>query len=429
MKHPTHLMLALALWSATTAAASPPCGPQDPATAFVPDLCAVELPCTDVAATAAFYRDALAWNVVRDTAPAHCVLQQTTTRQGALQLLLRQTQRDAAPAGTPWLSLNVEVADLKAAVAAAIAHGGSCARTEPQPFALGNSVEVRDPAGNAVHLLTLADRPLAAGAASRLFNVGWHVADLAATERFWTGFGLQVFARDFLPDTLPMQRHGAAALVFHRGGGRQPLAASARRPVLYFAVAALTAAEPQLAAAGMQPSAPFPTPTPLGRALRLRDPDGLGIAVVERGAARLCFERLLAALPGTWHASSTAGWASRTRFARKARDSVLVEDDPQGDAADAMLSCITMDGDRLLLTHYCHAGNQPRLVADLATATATSITFRFLDGGNLASRDVGHMDEMQLVIDGPDRLRTQWQWYQDGVQRPMEAIVYEREKS
>lgn len=148
--------------------------------------------------------------------------------------------------------------------------------------------------------------------------------------------------------------------------------------------------------------------------------------MVERGAARLWYERLLAVLPGTWHAKSTKGWESETRFHCMAADSVLVEDDPQGDPADAMLSCITMDGDRLLLTHYCHAGNQPRLVADLASATATAITFRFLDGGNLASRDVGHMDEMRLVIDGPDRVCEQWQWYQDGVQRPMEEIVLRR---
>lgn len=387
--------------------------------AFVPDLCAVELPCSDVAATAAFYREALACTLLRDTAPAHCVLQ-----LGPLQLLLRQTAPSAATLAMPWLSLNVEVADLATAVAAATAHGGSCLQPEPQPFALGSSVEVRDPAGNAVHLLTRRQRALADGAAPRLFNVGWHVADLAVSERFWTAFGEQVFSRDFLPDTLPMQRHGAAALVFHRVGVQAPLAAA--RPALYFAVPSLGAVQPALASALGR--LPLPTATPLGRGLRLRDPDGLGVVVVERGAARLWFERMLTTLPGTWQAKSTKGWESQTRFLRMALDSVLVEDDPQNDPANAMLSCITMDGDRLLLTHYCHAGNQPRLVADLATATETTITFRFLDGGNLASRDVGHMDEMQLVVDGPDRLRTRWQWYQDGASRPLEEIAYQRRR-
>jgi predicted enzyme related to lactoylglutathione lyase len=390
--------------------------------AFTPELFAVELPCDDVAATARFYQQALGCRVERDTAPASAVL-----LAGTLRLLLVSTANAAATAAMPFLSLNVRVADLTAATAAVRAAGGTVADATPKAFALGQMVAAADPAGNAVHLLQVTDQPLAAGAPPALFNVSWHAADFAATEAFVAGFGLAVFSRDFLPATLPLQRAGAAPLVFHSGFGQQALGKTTRRPAYCFAVPSLAAAATALAARDVRPLGEA-TATPLGRALRFAGPDGLGLRVVERGAARLWYERLLAVLPGTWSASSTKGWSATIRFTRMAADSVIVEDDPQGDAANAMLTCIAMDGERILLTHYCHAGNAPRLAAQPATASGDALVFAFVDGGNLSSRNAGHMDELTLAIDSDDRFTGQWQWYQDGKQRPMEVITYVRAK-
>ena len=85
-----------------------------------------------------------------------------------------------------------------------------------------------------------------------------------------------------------------------------------------------------------------------------------------------------------------------------------------------------MDGDRLLLTHYCEAGNQPRLVASSIEDGARTVTFTFLDATNLPSRDHGHMDKAILRFLDDDHFSSRWTWYQDGEETWMEEIVYER---
>ena len=45
-----------------------------------------------------------------------------------------------------------------------------------------------------------------------------------------------------------------------------------------------------------------------------------------------------------------------------------------------------------------------------------------MDGANLASRDVGHMDAMVMRIEGPDRFTSRWTWHADGVSQWTEEI-------
>ena len=53
-----------------------------------------------------------------------------------------------------------------------------------------------------------------------------------------------------------------------------------------------------------------------------------------------------------------------------------------GEGHEDMISMFHMDGDRLIMTHYCGAGNQPRM--KVASADAKSVSFEFFDGTNIA---------------------------------------------
>ena len=55
-----------------------------------------------------------------------------------------------------------------------------------------------------------------------------------------------------------------------------------------------------------------------------------------------------------------------------------------------------LDGERLLLTHYCVSKTQPRLQATTFENDGRKVSFTFLDGGNLPTRDKGHMDKVVL---------------------------------
>jgi hypothetical protein len=91
-----------------------------------------------------------------------------------------------------------------------------------------------------------------------------------------------------------------------------------------------------------------------------------------------------------------------------------------------MVSMVHLDGERLLLTHYCVARNQPRLVASEFSDDGRTILFTFLDGTGMSSRDQGHMDKARFRFTGDDQYTTQWTWYQNGAERWLETIEKER---
>lgn len=84
------------------------------------------------------------------------------------------------------------------------------------------------------------------------------------------------------------------------------------------------------------------------------------------------------------------------------------------DAPHEMLTMYHLDGDALLLTHYCAAGNQPRMRLNPKASSPDVLVFSFLDATNLKSpRDV-HMHDLTLTIVSADEIRAEWTTYVDG---------------
>jgi hypothetical protein len=68
-----------------------------------------------------------------------------------------------------------------------------------------------------------------------------------------------------------------------------------------------------------------------------------------------------------------------------------------------------VDGDRLFLTHFCDAGNQPRMVATISPDGKT-ITFNFLDATNLLSSQPGHMQRAVFNFIDADHHTELWEF-------------------
>ncbi|NOT29220.1 MAG: hypothetical protein HOP15_02095 [Planctomycetes bacterium] len=153
-------------------------------------------------------------------------------------------------------------------------------------------------------------------------------------------------------------------------------------------------------------------------------PSALRVELVERSPGQLAFEQLCA-LAGSWEGRSSAGWTSRCELEVIARGSALLErTNFEAHPGETMLTLFHKDGSELVLTHYCVAGNQPRLVASEIGADTLRFTFR--DATNLAARDQGHMDEALLRLEGSDAFSAQWSFYQAGQTSWMEEIRYRR---
>lgn len=146
--------------------------------------------------------------------------------------------------------------------------------------------------------------------------------------------------------------------------------------------------------------------------------------------ARAAFA-LLKQLAGEWEARSTQQWEGVHTMEVIAGGSAILSSSkigPHPGAGESMATLFHMDGDRLMVTHYCMAGNQPRLVATSVSADGRTIEFAFLDGTNMTSRDSGHMDRAIFTVESTDRYRSRWTFYQKGEERWMEDIVSTRRR-
>ena len=112
-------------------------------------------------------------------------------------------------------------------------------------------------------------------------------------------------------------------------------------------------------------------------------------------------------LAGTWEGKSTKGWDNEMSARVIAKESVVVMSDFDSHPGEAMLTTVHLDGKDLLLTHYCIAGNQPRMVASKISEDGREITFQFRDATNLPSRDHGHMDKAVAELETASRVPTE----------------------
>ena len=85
----------------------------------------------------------------------------------------------------------------------------------------------------------------------------------------------------------------------------------------------------------------------------------------------------------------------------------LMETISSADGPD-MVTMYTPDGGRLLMTHYCSEGNQPRLRAEAAGAEPKTISFGFVDASNLPTPETGHMHHLDVVFKDPDHFAQRW---------------------
>ncbi len=87
-------------------------------------------------------------------------------------------------------------------------------------------------------------------------------------------------------------------------------------------------------------------------------------------------------MEGKWAGKNSQGEALEATFRMTAGGSALMSEihghDPKNNGPENMITMFHMDGDRLLMTHYCGAGNQPRM--KLVASNPKSVDFEFFDG-------------------------------------------------
>jgi hypothetical protein len=134
-------------------------------------------------------------------------------------------------------------------------------------------------------------------------------------------------------------------------------------------------------------------------------------AVLAQSAAQKSFDQLKS-LAGSWEGKNSMSEPVQVTFKVTSNGSAVMSEILSH--GEDMISMIHLDGpNRLLLTHYCSAGNQPRMQAKTSPGGKT-ITFDFVDATNLATPDAGHMRSVAIAVLDPNHHTEEWTFTDHG---------------
>ena len=114
---------------------------------------------------------------------------------------------------------------------------------------------------------------------------------------------------------------------------------------------------------------------------------------------------------GTWEGKSSSGDTSTVTYKLMGggtgvmAEMHMIEED--------MTSMFYVDGDRLLMTHFCPSGNQPRMVATVSP-DLKMVSFDFLDATNLPGPQAGHMHRAVYLFSDAGHYSEEWTWKKEG---------------
>ncbi len=117
----------------------------------------------------------------------------------------------------------------------------------------------------------------------------------------------------------------------------------------------------------------------------------------------------LKALVGEWREVGKGDKGTVVSYELVAGGSALIERMDPG-TEHSMVTVYYPNGDKVMMTHYCAEGNQPRMRGE---GNAKSMKFTMIDVTNLPTPKSPHMDGLTLTFTDKDHLVQEWS-HKDG---------------
>jgi hypothetical protein len=115
----------------------------------------------------------------------------------------------------------------------------------------------------------------------------------------------------------------------------------------------------------------------------------------------------LKTLVGHWEGTTSEGKKGEVSYELISGGSVVMERLHPGNEPD-MITMYALEGDRILVTHYCSAGNQPTMQTAPSPAANGKLSFTFLRLAGAKSPDEGRM--VSLTVSMPDKNHLNQVW-------------------
>jgi hypothetical protein len=135
----------------------------------------------------------------------------------------------------------------------------------------------------------------------------------------------------------------------------------------------------------------------------------LAVAVPAAPATNPAWEKMKS-LVGEWEGTMAHGEMNmpvKVSYSLVSGGTSLMERMSAPDEGHDMVTMYYPDGSRLMMTHYCSEGNQPRMRANTAGADG-SLAFDFVDVTGLASREAEHMRRLVVKFQDADHFTQEW---------------------
>lgn len=131
-------------------------------------------------------------------------------------------------------------------------------------------------------------------------------------------------------------------------------------------------------------------------------------------------------LAGTWEMPEQKDKAmpAGTSIFKVTSGGTMVQETMAVGTPHEMTNTYHMDGKNLVVTHYCAAGNQPRMQA-VDPMNAQVLHFKFRDGTNLDPAKDGYMGELKITIIDADHIKQEWTYFKDGKASTEHQVSFE----
>lgn len=121
----------------------------------------------------------------------------------------------------------------------------------------------------------------------------------------------------------------------------------------------------------------------------------------------------LKSLAGHWEGTTSTGQKGEVTYEVISNGSVVMERLHPGNEPD-MITMYSLEGDRILVTHYCSAGNQPTMQTAASPAANGKLDFTFLRLSGAKSPDEGHMAALTVSMPDKNHLVQTWTFMDKG---------------
>ena len=133
-------------------------------------------------------------------------------------------------------------------------------------------------------------------------------------------------------------------------------------------------------------------------------------------------------LVGTWKGKTEDGKDVTVSYKVVSAGTSIMETLDMAENKEAMVTMYHADGNKLMMTHYCSMGNQPRMRTAGLSKDGNTLAFSFVDISNTSSKDDSYMKKLVFTFKDDDHFSQEWTMHMKGNQSHPSTFQFERAK-